>query len=167
MLFSYAGLHAKTIVLDQTAFVCSANLSDASIKLLVEAAVRTDNPNVVFKAISFIQELTIRVSGGSDPTGDAAILAAPTQSYLYGDHAWKEACRAGRRSQGAGAHPLTNPEVSSQAQIHIEPAWTSEIAIAGRGVANPIHVGHDGPVWSRGFRGSGYYWAPIHPISQG
>jgi hypothetical protein len=56
-LFSYPGLHAKTIVLDRTAFVSSGNLSDSSVKNLLEAGVRTDHPDVVSSAIGFIEDL--------------------------------------------------------------------------------------------------------------
>jgi hypothetical protein len=56
-LFSYPGLHAKTVVLDRTVFVSSANLSNSSLKYLLEAGVKTDHPTVVSKAISFIEDL--------------------------------------------------------------------------------------------------------------
>lgn len=56
-LFSYPGLHAKTVVLDRIVFVSSANLSDSSMDDLLEAGLRTDRPTVVSKAISFIDGL--------------------------------------------------------------------------------------------------------------
>ena len=56
-LFSYTGLHAKTIVLDRTAFISSGNLSDSSVANLLEAGVRTDHPDVVSSAIGFIEDL--------------------------------------------------------------------------------------------------------------
>jgi hypothetical protein len=56
-LFSYTGLHAKTIVLDRAAFISSGNLSDSSLNRLLEAGAWTDQPNVVSKAISFIEDL--------------------------------------------------------------------------------------------------------------
>ncbi|MCW5978292.1 MAG: hypothetical protein KIT09_09460 [Bryobacteraceae bacterium] len=56
-LFSYPGLHAKTVVLDSIAFVSSANLSDSSLNHLLEAGIRTDHPTVVSKAIRFIDDL--------------------------------------------------------------------------------------------------------------
>src|SRR5438309_10088690 len=56
----------------------------------------------IFISYKHSQVTRLRVSGGRDPTGHAAIHAAPTESYLYRDHAWKEAGRAGRRSQGVG-----------------------------------------------------------------
>jgi len=38
----------------------------------------------------YSQVTRLRVSGGSHPAGDAAIHAAPTESHLYRDHAWKK-----------------------------------------------------------------------------
>lgn len=57
-LFSYGGLHAKLIVLDNTACVSSANLSDQSVSSrLVEAGLVTDHPGAVAGALSFIEQL--------------------------------------------------------------------------------------------------------------
>ncbi len=56
-LFSYPGLHAKTIVLDRIVFTSSGNLSDSSVTNLLEAGVRTDHPDVVSSAIGFIEDL--------------------------------------------------------------------------------------------------------------
>src|ERR1035438_7169707 len=57
-LLSYGGLHAKMIVLDNTAIVSSANLSDQSVNSrLVEAGLVTDHPGTVAGALSFIEQL--------------------------------------------------------------------------------------------------------------
>lgn len=57
-LFSYSGLHAKLIVIDNTAIVSSANLSGHSIDgTLVEAGVVTDHPGTLSGALSFIEQL--------------------------------------------------------------------------------------------------------------
>ena len=58
-LFSYPGLHAKTMVLDRTAYISSGNLSDSSVTNLLEAGVRTDHPDVVSSAIGFIEDLAL------------------------------------------------------------------------------------------------------------
>jgi hypothetical protein len=57
-LFSYGGLHAKLIVLDNIVIVSSANLSDQSVSSrLVEAGLMTDHPGTVAGALSFIEQL--------------------------------------------------------------------------------------------------------------
>lgn len=46
-IYSVPGLHAKVVLLDELAFVGSANLSDSSRNALVEAGVLTDSADVV------------------------------------------------------------------------------------------------------------------------
>lgn len=57
-LYSCPGLHAKVIVLDQTAVVGSANMSRSSRNELVEAALISEDPDIVSEAIQFIAALT-------------------------------------------------------------------------------------------------------------
>lgn len=56
-IYSYPGLHAKVILLNDQAIIGSANVSRSSAENLVEAALLTDSPAVVTKVQSFVQEL--------------------------------------------------------------------------------------------------------------
>lgn len=58
-VFSLRGLHAKVLVLDDTAVVGSANLS-ATSERLAEAAVRIDDARLVAKARAFVHTLAER-----------------------------------------------------------------------------------------------------------
>jgi hypothetical protein len=57
-LYSLAGLHTKVLLLDGTAVIGSANLSEASATTLIEAAWVTDAPAAVGMATSLVQQLT-------------------------------------------------------------------------------------------------------------
>jgi hypothetical protein len=54
-LYSYGPLHSKVVVLDGIVFASSANLSDSSQRMLLEAGLETDNPTAVSQAIAFIE----------------------------------------------------------------------------------------------------------------
>ena len=57
-IYSYMGLHAKVVVLDNIVVTSSANLSDQSVQgKLLEAGVLTDNPGAVAGAISLVHQL--------------------------------------------------------------------------------------------------------------
>jgi hypothetical protein len=57
-LYSLPGLHTKVLLLGGTAVIGSANLSEASVNNLVEAAWVTDAPVAVGMATSLVQQLT-------------------------------------------------------------------------------------------------------------
>jgi hypothetical protein len=56
-LFDCRDLHAKTVLLDDVAFVSSGNMSKSSAKKLVEAGILTDHVAVVSAVASFIEQL--------------------------------------------------------------------------------------------------------------
>ena len=56
-LFSLSNLHAKVLILDDIAFVGSANASHNSANFYVEAAVETDRPELVGQAAAFVSFL--------------------------------------------------------------------------------------------------------------
>jgi hypothetical protein len=56
-IFSCPGLHAKLLVLGNTAIVGSANLSQSSANDLIEAAVVTDQPSTLAQVGRFIEAL--------------------------------------------------------------------------------------------------------------
>lgn len=68
-LYSCSGLHAKLMVLDQTAIIGSANMSKSSQTGLIEAALITDDPDIVSDTVRFITLLAAQVD-----TIDAAFI---------------------------------------------------------------------------------------------
>jgi hypothetical protein len=56
-LFHCADLHAKVILLDDTAVISSGNMSNSSAECLVEAAVLTDHASTVAGVASFIEQV--------------------------------------------------------------------------------------------------------------
>jgi len=56
-LFSITGLHAKVMILDNIAVVGSANVSKSSVNGLIEAAVVSDQPEIISSAEQFIVQL--------------------------------------------------------------------------------------------------------------
>jgi hypothetical protein len=69
-VFSCPGLHAKILVLDRTAVIGSANISQSS-KDLLEAAVVTDNPSLVSAARNVVAQLKLK----SDRLDEKALQA--------------------------------------------------------------------------------------------
>jgi len=61
-LYSLANLHAKVLLLDSTAVIGSANLSQSSKNSLVEAAVVTDQPSLVASARGLITQLKLHAT---------------------------------------------------------------------------------------------------------
>jgi hypothetical protein len=55
-VYSVPNLHAKVFVLGRAAFIGSANVSSRSASQLVEAVVRTTEPNAVRAALQFVQD---------------------------------------------------------------------------------------------------------------
>lgn len=56
-LYNCVDLHAKVLLLDEVAVVCSANMSDTSANRLVEAGVLTDHSSTVSAVASFLEQL--------------------------------------------------------------------------------------------------------------
>ena len=66
-LYSYPGLHAKVLLLDDVAVIGSGNMSESSHSTLVEAALMTDSPHAVSGVDSLIHQL-IKQSSSLDKT---------------------------------------------------------------------------------------------------
>ena len=121
-LFSYGGLHAKLIVIDNTAIVSSANLSGHSVDgILVEAGVITDHPGTLSGALSFIEQLKnlsqkltekriknlelIRVvrNGGQPPSrsskGGRPKVAQTSSSWIASIHEWTTGFEGGDEAE--------------------------------------------------------------------
>ncbi|MFN7138585.1 MAG: phospholipase D family protein [Limisphaerales bacterium] len=56
-LYSLENLHAKLVIVDDTAVIGSANASASSINSLYEAALMTDSPSIVSQARSYLHQL--------------------------------------------------------------------------------------------------------------
>jgi len=61
-VYSLPGLHAKVLLLDETAVIGSANLSSSSVNTLVEAAIVTDHPAAVATTRAFIEAVKTRAT---------------------------------------------------------------------------------------------------------
>jgi hypothetical protein len=121
-LFSYAGLHAKTIVLDRAAFVSSGNLSDSSMNRLLEAGVWTDQPTIVSKAVSFIEDLSeSKQSIKMDAPFLKHILSIPVTKhpYSYGGKRKHTIPSEKHQPKGwlVGVHRTVDPEDPAEAKL--------------------------------------------------
>lgn len=89
LVYSYPGLHAKLVVLDDTTVVGSQNLSAASQSTLLEAGIVTDDPIIHSEAIQLLDQL--RRSGTRIYKKDAErLLQIPVIREEFGGRARKQ-----------------------------------------------------------------------------
>lgn len=114
-VFSRTNLHAKVLILDDTAIIGSANLSQSSAEVLEECAVLTNDRKLVGQAKVFVQQL--REQGQRLTAKSLEMLAAlPVVRRSGKRHGIRRTAALGNRCWMVGITPLDEEKLSQGEQ---------------------------------------------------
>jgi quinol monooxygenase YgiN len=104
-VFNRPGLHAKVYVFGKVAYVGSANVSERSQGQLIEALVRTDEPDAVKQARAFVEEHCVDRLTESRLMYDLLVMAGDPAVYVIIER-YKDAAAVAAHGQSERAKAM-------------------------------------------------------------